>query len=174
MSTRPLSAALALLAALPLTACSSTYQVRLAEAAAIRSGANVVLADGDTLEIRETFAVRAAPFPGAVLVPARPDDSLWRAEPAFDVKGGLGELGTPWMKGPVRLRVAGPYLQLQDARHRIFVDASSVQYLQLEQPNPGKTAAIVLGVGIPGTLVGLVQVALLVTVLSGGFNVPVR
>lgn len=178
MSTPSLPAALVALAALPLGACTSNYEVRLSEASSIRPGANVVLAGGDSLELRDTFGVRATPFPGAVFVPQRENPAVFRAEPGYDARkaantGPTPWGATPWVQPPARLGLMGQYLVLQDAKHRIFIDATSVRYLEVEQKNPGKTAAIVLGAGIPGTLVGVVLVALTTVAFTGGWGTPV-
>lgn len=164
MTTRPLVALLVL-----VTGCKSSFLVPPEEAPNIRTSGKVVTLDGATKVIVYDHRVRPVPFAGAVFVlPASPTGTI-SAAPAYDVPGDH-RWQNPWIPTPLTVTLEGPILRVEGWQQPpCLFPTGSVRAFQIEQANPGKTAAIVLGAGIPGAL-AVAGVVYLVYTIANSFS----
>ncbi len=165
MTTRPIAALLVL-----VTGCTSSFLVPPEEAPNIRTSGKVVTLDGATKEIAYDHRVRPVPFDGAVFVlPAKPTGVI-SAAPAYDVPRDL-RWDNKWIPTPLSVTLKGPILQVEGWQQPpCLLSTGSVRAFRIDQANPGKTAAIVLGAGIPGALLVAGVVALVYSIANSISN----
>lgn len=145
-----------------LVGCRSTYDVPVRSASAIHPGWRVPLIRGE-LELREPYEVRALPFPNAVFVSSPERPWVFTVAPAFKVPAGQPSYSaTPWLQNPIDVVRDGPTLMLvgNSAAGIQKVPLSSVSSIELRQASPGKTAGVILGVGLPALLVATLAIVI--------------